>query len=492
MKNVTKFANAIYDAGGRAFLVGGLVRDMAMMSDEEQIEEHYQDNGYIKFKTDIAPGDVAAQDIDIEVYGLSWEYVKSVLEDFGAVEEVGKQFGVMKAMSLGWDVSLPRTESKSGEGHRGFDVTPDPNLSHHQAAKRRDLTINAISYDPLTEWFIDPLGAMSDIRNCVIRMADPVTFGDDPLRALRVASFASRFPTFRVCEDTMRMVGAQPIHELPAERIFTELKKILLGRKPSHGFDVLRKSGLLRYFPQINNLIGVPQDPGHHPEGCVYTHTMMVIDEATVYRKGDPDFDLPLMFGTLCHDFGKPKSTRSKDGKIHTRGHEESGVAPTREFMLAIKAPFDLARKVEVLVLDHLRPQLMANRARMKGYRRLKRRLDDARVSPELLSKVSAADVWGRGTELCERERKDKLREIFLDEMEKYTESASDNGITMKDAVTGKHLIAIGMEPGVEMGELLKMCRSVQDMIGMADDPGYILRYALRRIRWTRLLGILD
>ena len=117
----------------------------------------------------------------------------------------------------------------------------------------------------------------------------------------------------------------------------------------------------------------------------------------------------------------------------------------------------------------------MANSAKMRGYRRLRRRLDDAGVSPELLSKVSAADVWGRDTELHEKERKDKLREIFLDEMEQYTESSGG----MEDAVTGKHLIAIGMEPGVEMGELLSYCRWVQDEIGMAHDPGFIIAYAL-------------
>ena len=461
MKDVIDFACRIREAGGRALLVGGIVRDMLMGS-----------------------GDLAEmgveQDVDIEVYNLPWDEVREALERFDIVHEVGKQFGVMKAMTLGWDVSLPRTESKSGPGHKGFSVNASPHIGYEDAARRRDLTINAVSYDPLSGELIDPMHGKLDIEWRLIRMADPLTFGDDPLRALRVARFAARFPDFRVDPSTLRMVGAQPIHELPAERIFVEFKKILLGEKPSRGFDVLKDSGLLRYFPIINELRGVPQDPGHHPEGCVYTHTMMVIDEAAKLRVGDDEFDLPLMFGALSHDFGKPLSTSSLSGKIHTRGHEDAGAFPAREFMRGLKAPTRLVAQVGGLVECHLKPQLMPMRARMKGYRRLMRKLNANYISPNLLAAVSIADTQGRGTTDEKKAKSLALNRVFLSELDEYTRSMPEKGIEMRDAVTGRHLIAIGMEPGIEMGNLLVRCRSVQDEIGMSNEPGLIITTALK------------
>ena len=474
--DVFDFASKIHEAGGIALIVGGFVRD-TLLEDEDR----------------------ADADIDIEVYGLQWEQIKNILSQFGSVEEVGKQFGVMKIMQLGWDVSLPRTESKSGEGHRGFDVTTDPDLCYEDAARRRDLTINSVSLDPLSVdngWaeYIDPLDGISDIEDKILRMSDPKTFGDDPLRALRVASFASRLPEFTVDPHTLRIVGAQPINSLPAERIFTELKKILLGKKPSRGFDVLRESGLLRHFPEINRLRDVPQEPDHHPEGCVYTHTMMVIDKAADLIRnmegrlkdcvGDGSFEdqkLQIMFGALCHDFGKPDCTGNIDGKINTRGHEEAGVKPTSEFLSRLKAPLKLMRQVEEIVLDHLRPQLMPEVAKMKGYRRLMRRLERSNVSPEVLSFVSIADVTGRDTSRKKKGRSIYLNSIFLKEIKEYT-NMPESGISMNDAVTGKHLIAIGMEPGIKMGEFLKACRHTQDEIGMAQSPGHIVCRTLKEM----------
>lgn len=464
--DVVEFAKKVQLAGGRALLVGGCVRDMLMYGTNRG------GSGVVQ---------MMPTDYDFEIFGVPMENLREILSQFGPVDEVGKHFGVMKSMSRGWDVALPRTESKCGPKHQDFVVESDHALGYEEAARRRDLTINSVSFDPIEREFIDPLGGISDIVGMVLRMSDPTTFGDDPLRALRVAQFASRFPSFSVDEATLRMVGAQPIHELPAERVFSEFKKMLLGAKPSRGFDVLRDSGLLRYFPWINELRDVPQDPGHHPEGCVYTHTMMVIDRAAkMERMGNDDFDLPLMFGALCHDFGKPMCTGNKNGRIHTRGHEDAGASPTREFMSGLKAPNRLIQQVEEIVIDHLRPQLMPDRAKMKGYRRLRRRLDAAGVSPALLAAVSRADTQGRGTPDHKKEKSINLNKIFLVEMLKYTDTPSEmGGFQMDDAVTGKHLIAIGMEPGVEMGELLKTCRWVQDEIGMAHDPGFIIRYAL-------------
>ena len=162
---VQAFARAIEGAGGKAYLVGGVVRDEIL--------------------------GLPSKDFDFEVFGLPMEKVNEILKRFGNVKEVGQHFGVLTLQELGWDVALPRREKKTGEGHKGFDVSPDPTMTVEEAARRRDLTINALSKDPLTGQIIDPLGGVADLKAGVLRAADPNTFGDDPLRALRVAQFAS-------------------------------------------------------------------------------------------------------------------------------------------------------------------------------------------------------------------------------------------------------------------------------------------------------------
>ncbi len=315
----------------------------------------------------------------MEVFGLPMEKVNSILKQFGNVKEVGKQFGVLNIQELDWDIALPRREMKTGEGHRGFDIVPDPTMSIEEAARRRDFTINALSKDPLTGEVIDPLNGMADLKAGILRAADINTFGDDPLRALRGAQFAARWD-FDVDPQTLQLIAAQPLEQLPGERILPEFSKMLLkGQKPSRGIEVLHQANLLRYFPEIEALQGVPQEPKWHPEGDVYVHTLLVLDEAAKQRTGDPEFDLPLMFGALAHDFGKPESTQEIDGKITSRGHEEAGAAPANAFMGRMKAPLSLTKQVETLVSFHLRPAILPNTGGgRKGYRKLGRELDEA------------------------------------------------------------------------------------------------------------------
>jgi len=245
---------------------------------------------------------------------------------------------------------------------------------------------------------------------------------------------------------------------------------LLRGKKPSKGLEVLRQSNLLRYFPEIEKLQGVPQDPDHHPEGDVYVHTLMVIDEAAKQRTGDPEFDMPLMFGALSHDFGKPENTQVEEGgKIRALGHEEGGYEPTVTFMKRMKAPNDLTKQVATLVATHLRPQLMPERAGRKGYRRLNRVLDAAKVSPELLAAVSKADTLGRTTEKAVR-RDTSRADKFLEEYKEYVTNFIEPGQSkLTDAVTGKDLIARGMKPGPQMGKFLELTRAIEDETGIKD-----------------------
>ena len=442
---VQAFARAVESAGGKALLVGGLVRDKLL-----------------------GIGD--SKDYDFEVFGLPMEKVNEILKQFGNVKDVGEQFGILMIQNLNWDVALPRREMKTGEGHKGFEVVPDPTMSIEAAARRRDLTINSMSMDPLSGEIIDPLNGIADLQAGILRMADPNTFGDDPLRALRVAQFAARFD-FDVEPETLSVMARQPLEQLPGERILPEFSKMLLkGKTPSKGIEVLKQSNLLRYFPEIEKLQGVPQDPVHHPEGDVYVHTLMVLDEAAKQRTGNPDFDLPLMLGALAHDFGKPDNTQTEEGgKIRALGHEEGGYEPTVAFLKRMKAPKDLTNKVAALVVTHLRPQLMPERAGRKGYRKLSRLLDSAGVSPELLAAVSKADTLGRTTEKALR-RDTSMADKFLAEYaEHVTKTLEPGQKALQDAVTGKDLIARGMKPGPDLGKFLTLTRAIEDETGLKD-----------------------
>src|SRR6266849_84699 len=175
-------ATAVRDAGGRALIVGGWVRDHLMGRD--------------------------SKDIDFEVYGLPSERVRVVLESLGRVEAVGESFQVYKAGDI--DVSLPRRESKSGPGHRGFDVTGDPTMSVEEAARRRDFTVNAIAWDPLSDRYLDPYDGRGDLDRRLLRVVDPATFADDSLRALRAVQFAARFE-FTLDAESLELCRAMPL-----------------------------------------------------------------------------------------------------------------------------------------------------------------------------------------------------------------------------------------------------------------------------------------
>ncbi len=457
---VQAFARSVEAAGGKALLVGGLVRDKFL-----GIED--------------------SKDYDFEIFGLPMEKINEILKQFGNVKEVGQQFGVLHIQELDWDVALPRREKKTGEGHKGFDVIPDPTMSIEEAARRRDFTINAMSMDPLTGEVIDPLGGIKDLKAGILRAADSGTFSDDPLRALRAAQFAARFD-FGVEPQTLELVAAQPLEELPGERIFAEFTKMLLkGKKPSRGIETLRQANLLRYFPEIAALQGVPQDKDHHPEGDVYIHTNMVIDEAARQRTGDSAFDLPLMFGALTHDFGKPEFTQDLgEGRVKSLGHEEGGEAPARAFMDRMRAPKELTNQVATLVATHLRPVLMTERAKGGGYRRLARILDAAGVSFELLVAVSKADTLGRATDKSMR-RDTTLQDKFMREANEYVLKAAPHGQkSLDDTVKGRDLIQRGFEPGPEMGKFLRLTRHIEDETGLKD-PDKIIELAKKFVEHT-------
>ncbi len=461
---IPTIAEAVRRAGGRAVVVGGWVRDRLL--------------------------GIESKDIDIEIFGLAPDRLESLLGEFGRVDMVGSAFAVYRVAGIDADFSLPRSERKRGRGHRDFEIEPDPSLDFARASKRRDFTVNSIGLDPLTGEVLDPHRGIDDLRLGVLRATDPERFAEDPLRGLRMVGFAARLE-MQPDEDLIALCRALDLEALSGERIFDEFKKLLLrSRRPSSGLRLLEKTGMLAFFPELDALRGVPQDPRWHPEGDVWVHTLMAVDAAATLRHRedespdespdesgngsalDGDDALTLMFSTLCHDFGKPATTARIDGRIRSPDHAKRGMAPAREFLMRMRAPGWLVERIEVLVEHHLAPAFYVRDGTGAGaYRRLSRRLQAKGANIEMLERLARADHLGRTTP--EALAGDfAAGEIFRREARKYGVERSAPG----DAVSGRHLIERGRSPGREFASILARCREIQDDTGWTDPDRIIDR----------------
>jgi tRNA nucleotidyltransferase (CCA-adding enzyme) len=416
-------ARRVQDAGGRALVVGGWVRDRIMRRPRK--------------------------DVDLEVYGVPADALRLLLSEFGNVNTVGESFTVYKVADV--DVALPRRESKIGRGHKAFAVTGDPDLSFADAARRRDFTINAIAWDPLTDEYIDPCNGRADIEARVLRAVDLRTFGDDSLRVLRAIQFAARFE-FTLDPETADLCRSIPLDDLPAERIWGEMEKLLLqAARPSIGFRLALDLGLIdRLFPEIKALVGCEQEPEWHPEGDVWVHTLLVVDEA---RARIDDLDRPrqvaVMLGAVCHDLGKPPTTAFVDGRIRSIDHEQAGVAPATAVLDRLNIHtmdgFDVRREVLGITAHHLKPGMFRQSPTPVSdgaFRRLAQKVD-----LELLARVAKADCLGR------------TGRFDCSAMDWFLERARQLGVEHAPPdpiVKGRHLLELGLKPGPQVGAVLK------------------------------------
>jgi tRNA nucleotidyltransferase (CCA-adding enzyme) len=396
-----------------------------------------------------------ATDFDLEVFGLEAEALMAALARFGTVNTVGEAFTVFKVSGISGladplDVSLPRRDSKVGPGHRGIAVEGDPHLSLAEAARRRDFTINALMVDPFTGELIDHHGGLDDLERCTLRAVDEGTFGEDPLRSLRAVQLAARFG-LTVEPATARLCASMPLLELPAERVFAELEKLLMkSPRPSEGLRLLHEWELLAAVaPELVSLADTPQDPSWHPEGDVWTHTLLAVDQAAGLRD---DLERPralaLMLATLCHDLGKPSTTRPERGRIRSLGHEAAGVEPTLALLDRWKVHslqgYAVREQVLGLVAHHLKPGLLyEQRQRVSdgAIRRLARKCD-----PELLYRVARADCLGRAGDFS------------VEAMEWFRERVRALEVTdgaPAPLLLGRDILALGVAPGPEVGRVL-------------------------------------
>lgn len=424
-KELIVIANALSKYNGRSILVGGAVRDYYM-------------------------GGKISKDLDVEIFGINTEVLESILQNFGKLFIVGKSFGVfkLKTATAEYDFSIPRRENKTGKGHRGFLAKPDPTMSFEIASSRRDFTINGMGYDLLKKQLLDPFNGLEDLNKKIIRHIGD-SFSEDPLRVLRAMQLSGRLE-FEIAPETVKMCKKLNLSELSKERIFEEFKKLLIkAKKPSIGFFSAKKLGVLDYFPELKALIGVPQDPEWHPEGDVWTHTLKVLDEAAKLRKGNEKHDLELMFSALCHDFGKPLTTKFLRGRWRSPAHDSEGVIPTEIFLRRLTDDKNLIEKVKTLVKEHLRPIQLYNTRKQINSGTIRRLSLRVRI-PELVL-LAKADFFG-STLIQKNKPRFAAGDWLLIEAEKM--GVNEEG--PRPLLLGRHLLALGMSPGPEMGVILK------------------------------------
>ncbi len=436
-KILEEILNNLQKIGAIPILVGGCVRDALLQ--------------------------IPCKDYDVEIFGIdSLESIIKSLEKYGPVKLVGKSFGVLtlKVDTYDFDFALARTEKKIGHSHQDFEVTTNANLSFKQAATRRDFTINAIGYDFCKDVYLDPFNGIEDLKHKKIKHINDTTFIEDPLRVYRAIQFASRFEFIiddKTKELCKQMVLNDDLSYLPKERVYEELKKLFLkSQKPSIGFELLKELEVLKYFPELKALINCEQEKEYHPEGDVWVHTLMTLDEmAKIIKKENIQDEyriLYLFYAILCHDLGKPYCTEEINGKITSYKHESLGVEPTISFLSKLTNESKFIEKVIPLVKNHLAPfQLFKDSSSLKAVKRL-----SLKCNIEDLCLVCLADCKGRtipNKEIC-----DKAVLWLL----KKARDLNISQVALKSLVQGRDLINLGLKPSKEFKEILDFALNLQ------------------------------
>jgi tRNA nucleotidyltransferase (CCA-adding enzyme) len=450
-EQVLKLCEAVRGAGGRAMLVGGWVRDYLF--------------------------GIISKDYDIEVYGIEPARLRSLLETLAVVNTVGEHFSVYKLAfrnsesispdanlkpkasnpnsqeggRFEIDVSLPRRESKSGRGHRAFVIEGDPRMSFEEAARRRDFTINAILYDPLTGEIVDPFNGADDLRRRVLRAVAADTFVEDSLRVLRAVQFAARFE-MTVDPDTVELCGGIDLTDLPRERIWGEIEKLLtLAERPSIGLDTARALGVLdKLLPEIRALIGCQMGTGSERGPDAFTHTKHSLDEA-VKLTGDLSAAkrITVMLAVLCLDLGRPFAKPDDQSFDYGEASLEPARAVIKRFGIYTIAGYDVRAQALALVREHLKPRdFYRARGRIADgdFRRLAQR-----VNPDLLYRVAKAHALGLSSS--------PIAEDW------FIEKARSLGVEQgppEPLLQGRHLLKIGLAPGPRIGEILRRAYELQ------------------------------
>lgn len=361
---------ALHQQGARILLVGGAVRDVLL---QKQLE-----------------------DIDCEVHGVASAVLEKTLKQFGYVRLVGKAYGVFKIDGIPADWSLPRTDTAG----RKPTVTVDPYLPLIEAFKRRDVTINAMGIDLVTQELIDPFGGVQDLYDKKLRTPDAHFFVQDPLRFYRVMQFIGRFG---MTPDTElnNVCSIMDVEGVAQERISNEFEKLFLkSDQPSLGIRWLATIGRLEeLLPEVAALQNVNECPEYHPEKDVFEHSMQAIDAAASYTYPTAEKKLIMVMAALAHDLGKPSTTRFEDGRIRSNGHDVAGVKPAGALLARITQTKSIVDAVLKLVRYHMTPiALVKNDSSPAAYKRLALKLSPGCTLYDLYM-LAKADKSARNSE---------------------------------------------------------------------------------------------
>lgn len=416
MNMARELAEKVAMCGGRCYFVGGLVRDRLLGRENK--------------------------DVDVEVHGISPAGLEEILDSLGERISIGESFGIYNLRGYSLDIAMPRKEEARGRGHKDFDIFVDPFVGTKAACRRRDFTFNALMQDVLSGEIIDHFGGREDLEKRIVRHVNDLSFAEDPLRVLRAAQFAARFG-FDVAEETVELCKRMDLSALPKERIEGELKKAMLkSERPSVFFEVLRRMNQLSlWFPELQALIGVQQNPVHHAEGDVWVHTMMVLDEAAKLRHKAAN-PFAFMLAALCHDFGKAICSEEKNGVIHAYRHEILGLPLIERFMHRITGEKAVIKYVLNLSEFHMQPLV---KARAGSSVKSTNHMYDASVDPEGLILIALADDRGRIAQF----QGESDEEFLYSRLELYRQYMA------RPCVMGRDLIAAGMVPDRDFTEIL-------------------------------------
>ncbi len=433
---IPALARHVSDAGGRLLVVGGWLRDQLRGE--------------------------PSKDLDVEIFGLRPDCISQLLECFESIGRVGRQFPVWRLRHQALDIGYPRDAA--------LDYVPKRPESLEQAfraaARHRDLTVNAIGWDPLADLWIDPFRGIADLEARRLRAVDSTTFGCDPLRGLRVARLHA---SLEACVDdaTVDLCRSLDLSEVAVERIAAELQRILVEPlRPSRAFEFLSRADLLEVFPLVAALRGVPQDSRWHPEGDVFIHTCLVLDCARRIGAGQGAREREILqWAALAHDFGKPTTTTRQADHVRSLGHERVGAALARDWLIELRISRSIVNAVEVLVKHHLAPaQFVKQGARGKAYRRLARALAAGRMTVVELERVARADHLGRTTHDA-RASRFEAGKAFL-----AAAAAEDVAAGVRpDVVSAQTLMDRGLGPGPVLRRALARAREIQDERGWRD-----------------------
>lgn len=451
---LTRIAQEIKKAGGSVSLAGGPVRD--------------------------AVRGCQPQDWDCEVFGLTYSQLTDALSPFGPINTVGRSFGVVKLTteSNDYDFTLARQDNKAGRGHLGFVPEFLPDITPKEAAYRRDFTFNSMSIDILTGELTDHFGGVDDLRKGVITHTSNAFLEDGAVRVLRGFKFVARLGVkasqdlVNVC-DTPECKGQLAYEH--GNRVLGEwLDWAIKGKYLGQGLDYLKDIGWLDLFPGLAELDETEQDAEYHPEGNAFEHTKLAIDAASRIAKRDGLNELDtfiLIMSALVHDMGKiDTTTRSDDGRITSHGHAEEQER-ARSFLLSIGLESDGAYtpegtldKILVLAKYHM---VHINKNTAKSTRRLALRLSEHGATITELVRVIEADHSGRAPLPGGMPG----GAIELVRLAKENKVADDRP---KPILMGRHLIEMGMPPGVRFGEILRQAFEAQINDEFSDINGAI------------------